>query len=262
MSPPFSYDVPPTVLSPFPVVSFYLLGCSVFYVDFVSPISPPVILITLSPTPAPSQRAGTGSSFSALHLLPAQLTSPLLHSSLLTRTHCFFCVFVNFFSCVSLLTLKHLPPHPLRCSGLALLCHLSLCMGGGMLHAVWHGGFGWSMGSEEPNDQRRGGKKLRSKDWDAWGVTTGLMGGTSIGIVGGNGDVCCCSVLTSVGQSFSLFYIPLYPFFCAALQLPLANDGHNRPDNPTHHHTALPARPRHMLSLPQTNYLTQRSLER
>ncbi|KAM4039802.1 dual specificity mitogen-activated protein kinase kinase 7 isoform 1-T1 [Anomaloglossus baeobatrachus] len=47
----------------------------------------------------------------------------------------------------------------------------------------------------------------------------------------------------------------------AALQLPLANDGHTRPDNPTHHHTSLPVRPRNMLSLPQTNYLTQRSLE-
>ncbi|CAI9534625.1 unnamed protein product, partial [Staurois parvus] len=47
----------------------------------------------------------------------------------------------------------------------------------------------------------------------------------------------------------------------AALQLPLANDGHSRSDSSAHHHPSLPVRPRHMLNLPQTNYLTQRSLE-
>ncbi|OCT86427.1 hypothetical protein XELAEV_18020110mg [Xenopus laevis] len=45
------------------------------------------------------------------------------------------------------------------------------------------------------------------------------------------------------------------------LQLPLANDGHSRSDTPPHHHPQLTVRPRTFLSLPQTNYLTQRSLE-
>ncbi|XP_018416330.1 PREDICTED: dual specificity mitogen-activated protein kinase kinase 7 isoform X3 [Nanorana parkeri] len=44
------------------------------------------------------------------------------------------------------------------------------------------------------------------------------------------------------------------------LQLPLANDGHSRSDSSTHH-PSLPVRPRHMLNIPQTNYVTQRSLE-
>lgn len=58
----------------FPVLSWVALYFMLIF--FFSPISPPVILITLSPTPAPSQRAGIGSPFSTPYLLQAQLTSP------------------------------------------------------------------------------------------------------------------------------------------------------------------------------------------
>lgn len=45
------------------------------------------------------------------------------------------------------------PSPSVFCSCLALLSHLSLCMGWGMLHAVWiwHVDFVWSMSSGNPN---------------------------------------------------------------------------------------------------------------